>query len=248
MSALDDELLEAAEASSLAAVKAALEKGADVDARDAAGRTALMTASMNSVIPIIQVLLQAGASVDLQAVLGETALTLAASGRGGESIELLLANGADPNIGDRDKKTPLMWLVDTQFHRGSDTSESIAPLVRAGARINDRDAAAERTALIWAVMGNGTSFDVRHTVLARLVENGADVNATDSNGETAMFSLVRYIDDALALEMGPQCIQVLIDAGADRNPINSAGKTPLAVVSRNNPLVIDLLRHLGFTE
>jgi uncharacterized protein len=247
MSAFDDELLEAAGASSLAAVKAALEKGADVDARDAAGRTALMTASMDSAIPVIQVLLQAGAGVDLQAVLGETALILAASGRGGESIELLLANRADPNIGDRDKKRPLMWLVDTQFHRGVDTSESIAPLVRAGARINDRDAV-ERTALIWAVMGNGTSFDVRHTVLARLVENGADVNATDSNGETAMFSLVRYIDDALALKLGPQCIQVLVDAGADRNPINSAGQTPLAVVSRNNPLVIGLLRNLGFTE
>src|SRR6185312_1603447 len=27
-----------------------------------------------------------------------------------------------------------------------------------------------------------------------------------------MFSLVRYIDDALALELGPQCIQVLVDA------------------------------------
>ena len=247
MSAFDDELLKGAETSSLEAVEAALQKGADVDARDAAGRTALMTASMHSAIPIMQVLLQAGAGVDLQAVLGETALICAASARGGESIELLLANGTDPNIGDRDKKRPLMWLVDTQFHRGSDTSGSVAPLVRAGARINDRDAA-ELTALIWAVMGIGTSFDVRPTVLSRLVENGADVNATDSNGETAMFSLVRYIDDALALERGRQCIQILVDAGADRNPVNSAGKTPLAVVSRNNPLVIDLLRDLGFTE
>ena len=247
MSAFDDQLLKGAETSSLEAVEAALQKGADVDARDAAGRTALMTASMHSAIPIMQVLLQAGAGVDLQAVLGETALICAASARGGESIELLLANGTDPNIGDRDKKRPLMWLVDTQFHRGSDTSGSVAPLVRVGARINDRDAA-ERTALIWAVMGIGTSFDVRPTVLSRLVENGADVNATNSNGETAMFSLVRYIDDALALERGRQCIQILVDAGADRNPVNSAGKTPLAVVSRNNPLVIDLLRDLGFTE
>jgi ankyrin repeat protein len=246
MSAVDDELLAAAETSNLAAVKAALEKWADVDARDAAGRTALMTASMDNAIPIIQVLLQAGASVDLQAELGETALILAASGRGA-AIELLLANGADPNTGDRDKKRPLMWLVDTQFHRGLDTSESIAPLVRAGARVNDRDAA-ERTALIWAVTGGGTDFDVRDTVLARLAENGADMNATDSNGETAMFSLVRYIDDALALELGPPCIQVLVDAGADRNPVNSAGKTPLGVVRSNNHLVIDLLRHLGFTE
>ena len=179
-------------------------------------------------------------------MLGETALILAASGRGGESIELLLANGADPNIGDRDKNRPLMWFVDTQFHRGVDTSESIAPLVRAGARINDRDAKG-RTVLIWAVTGIGNRFNLRPAVLAQLVANGADVNATDPGGETAMFNLVRYIDNALALDLGPPCIQVLVDAGADRNPVNRAGKTPLAVVRPMNHLVIDRLRHLGFT-
>src|SRR5262249_34899747 len=151
VSDLDDELLEAAETGDLAAVKNALEKGADVDARDEGfGRTALMTASMHSVIPIMQALLDAGAGGNLQARLGETALIMAASARGGETIKLLLANGADPNIADREQKTPLMWMVDTQFHRGLDTSASIAPLVVAGARINDRDAAG-RTVLMWAV-------------------------------------------------------------------------------------------------
>ena len=244
----DDELLEAAKTGNLATVTAALEKGANVDARDAGfGRTALMTASMHSAIPIMRALLDAGASINLQAVLGERALILAASGRGGESIELLLARGADPNLADRKKKTPLMWMVDTQFHRGVDTSLSIAPLVEAGARVNDRDAAG-RTVLLWAVTGLGTSFDVWPKVLAALVDHGADVSATDSNGETAMFALVRYMDDALALDAGPRCIQVLIDAGADRNAVNNAGKSPLAVVDRNNPLVIELLRSLGFAD
>lgn len=244
---LGDELLEATRTGDLAAVTAALEEGANVDARDAGfGRTALMTASMHSAISIMRTLLDAGATINLQAVLGETALILAASGRGGESIKLLLAHGADPNLADREKKTPLMWMVDTQFHRGVDTSGSVAPLVEAGARINDRDAAG-RTVLMWAVRGLD-SFDVRPTVLAKLVEHGADVNATDSNGETAMFGLVRYIDNVLDLENGRRCIQVLINAGADRNAVNTEGKTPLAVVDRNNPLVIELLRSLGFTD
>jgi ankyrin repeat protein len=245
MSAVDDELLQAAGAINLTAVQAALEKGADVNARDASGRTALMTASMDNAIPIVQVLLQAGAGVNLQAAMGETALILAASGRG-EAIEVLLANGADPNIGDRDGKRPLMWLVDLQFHEQFDTSASIAPLVQAGARINDRDAK-ERTVLMWAVTGIGNRFNLRPAVLAQLVANGADVNATDPSGETAMFNLVRFIDNALALDLGPPCIQVLVDAGADRNPVNRAGKTPLGVVRPFNHLVIDRLRHLGFT-
>jgi hypothetical protein len=42
-------------------------------------------------------------------------------------------------------------------------------LVRAGAQVNDRDAK-ERTALIWAVRGIGSPFEVRNTVLAGLVE------------------------------------------------------------------------------
>jgi ankyrin repeat protein len=85
MSDVDEELLEAARTGNLASVKNALENGADVDAREAGfGRTALMTASMNSAIPIMQALLDAGAGVNLTAQLGETALILAASGRGGE--------------------------------------------------------------------------------------------------------------------------------------------------------------------
>ena len=245
MSAHDEELLAAVEAFDLDAVKAALEAGADVDARGAGDRTALMTASMDNLNQIVEVLLGAGASVDLQGALGETALILAASGRG-ESIQLLLDNEADPNLGDSHKKRPLMWLVDTQFHRGLDSSANVAPLVRAGARIDDRDDA-DRTALMWAVTGVGTEFDVRPSVLTALVQNGADVGATDVNGETAMFPLVRYIDDALALHLGPPCIRVLLDAGANPNAENNQNKTPLAVVHPRNHLVLDLLRGLGFT-
>jgi uncharacterized protein len=65
---------------------------------------------------------------------------------------------------------------------------------------------------------------------AKLVEHGADVSAADLHGETAMFGLVRYIDNVLDLENGPRCVRILLDAGADRNAVNTAGKTPLAVL------------------
>jgi uncharacterized protein len=242
MTDADDAQLRAAQAVDLAAMTMALQNGANVNARDPSfGRTALMRASMHSSVPMMTALVDAGADVNLQATLGETALITAASARGGETLRLLLARGADPTIADRDKKTALMWMVDAQFHRQQDVTESIKPFIDGGVPVN------AKTALMWAVKGFDT-FDVRPTVLKALVENGTDVNAADSNGETAMFGLVRFIDNQFAIDNGPDCIQVLTDAGADPNARNNEGKTPLGVVHPGNAPVIELLKGLGFTE
>ena len=248
MADLDDELLEAAETGNLAAVTSALQRGANVNARDGGfGRTALMSASMRSLIPIMRVLLEAGAQVNLHGALGETALILAASGRGGESIEVLLAGGADPNRADRDKKTPLMWMVDPQFHRGSDTSASSGRWSMLGhgsmIGISSGEPSSSGRSVAWvrpSTCGPGSWPRWSSTALTS--------TSPTSMVETALFHLVRFIDDALALQVGPPCIQTFLDAGADRNAVNHAGQTPLAVVNRNNPLVIELLRDLGFTE
>lgn len=245
MSDLDEELLRAAETGDVAAVTTALRQGADVNARGFNfGRTALMEASMRSFVDVMGALLSAGADVNLRGELGESALICAASSRGGDSIRLLLANGADPKVVDRDGRTALIWMVDIQFHRQQDTSDSIKPLVDAGTDVNGQDETGE-TALMVAVAGHDP-FDVRTTVLTALVENGADVNATDHNGETAMFTLVRFIQDAFDLDGGPDCIRILLAAGADPNARNAAGKTPLDVVHDSE--VIDLLKGLGFTD
>ena len=114
MSDSNEALLKAAQAGDLAAVMNALKDGADVNAGDGSGRTALMWASMNHSIPVAEALLHAGANVNLQTSDGETALITASYGRG-DAIGLLLAAGADPTIADRKNKTALMWLVDPQF-------------------------------------------------------------------------------------------------------------------------------------
>lgn len=114
---LDEQLVAAAKQGDAAAVGEALAAGANVDAQDGAGRTALMEASMRSEVDVMRALLDAGANVNLAAALGETALITAASARAVDTVPLLLEHHADPRIADRDKKTVLMWLVDLQFHR-----------------------------------------------------------------------------------------------------------------------------------
>jgi ankyrin repeat protein len=125
--------------------------------------------------------------------------------------------------------------------------EVIGPLVAAGAEPNAQDKFGH-TPLMWAVKGD-LSSQVQPEVLEALVQHGADVNVRDDRGETALFGLVRYVEDTLDLDSGRACIGVLLDAGADRNARNTEGKTALGVVAeKNSKLVIDLLHTLGFEE
>lgn len=100
---------------------------------------------------------------------------------------------------------------------------------------------------MWAVKGD-LSSDVRPAVLSALIQHGADVNRHDTNGETALHGLVRYIDDTLDLDNGSDCLQVLLDAGADQKAKNKDGKTAFGVVRANNKLVTELLKKVGLDK
>lgn len=273
---LDQDLLSASEDGDAAVAREALKGGANIEAVDSAGRTSLMLASVNGHVDVLKLLIDAGADpnargsgrtplmeasmrsrvdimrelidagsdVNLSGNLGETALIMAASGRATETVPLLLEHHADPTLSDRDKKTPLMWLVDLQFHRGGVPVAVIGPLVAAGAEPNARDKFG-RTALMWAVKGD-LSTAPRPSVLKALLDHGADVDIRDVNGETALFALARYVDDALDLDNGRECVKVLLTAGADPQARNKDGKTPLGVVDPRNTLAIDAFKELGF--
>ena len=76
-------------------VKALLSNGANVNAKDSAGRTALMFAVINLHYETVEVLLSHGADVNSRAVDGGTALILAASSGDPKIVHALLDQGAD---------------------------------------------------------------------------------------------------------------------------------------------------------
>lgn len=141
-------------------VRLALENGADVNAAQDEGRTALMMAAFNGHGKIVELLLDRGAKVDSRDILGRTALMYSASGPFPETVRILLEHGADPNISDKSENfTALM------FAAAEGQAEVVRILLSHGASYEPTDDDGE-TALDFA-RNNG------HTEVVQLLENAA---------------------------------------------------------------------------
>jgi ankyrin repeat protein len=100
---MTQQLIEAVNAGDVARASQLLGAGADVNARDAYGATALMNAAHSGNMEMVDTLLAAGAEVDAKDELGWTALMKACYNadlnRGfPELVQRLIAAGADPNV------------------------------------------------------------------------------------------------------------------------------------------------------
>ena len=115
-------------------VKRLLEAGADVNAKDNDGQTALMLASTNNRrdLRVASELLKAGADVNAKGNDGQTALMLA-SWVGKEVVSELLKAGADVNAKDNDSWTALMLAS------RAGRTEVVDMLLKAGADMNAKD-------------------------------------------------------------------------------------------------------------
>lgn len=92
-----------------AAAELLLDRGANVNARDNAGVTALMLAARNGHTALLRRLLDRGATVEARTRDGWTALTYAAWTGHPDVARRLLTAGADPALTDRSGWSPLMY-------------------------------------------------------------------------------------------------------------------------------------------
>ncbi len=140
-------LMYAAAVGSLDAMKFLIAKGADINAQNEFGSTALIWSATD--LAKVKLLLAHGANVNAASKRGRTALFLAAmTDRSAETVRLLLAKGADPKITDSFKNTMLMAAA-----AGNDI-ETIRMIIDTGVDVNAANALG-MTPLIVSAGNNG---------------------------------------------------------------------------------------------
>jgi ankyrin repeat protein len=171
------------------------------------GTTALINAVRAGDLAKISSELAGGADVNERDRTGQrTALHWAAKGGNRAAMEKLFEAKADPNVKDRQGRSPLWGAVETDL-------ETVKLLLDKGADVNARDQI-NSSPLLWAA-----GFGKPETV-GFLITKGADVKATDDNGWTPLI---------WAAGLGqPQTVELLVKAGADLKAADKqTGDTPL---------------------
>jgi len=204
------------------AVQAAIDKGADLKARDPKGLTTLMIAAGSNPDPaVIDVLLEAGADVQaLESTFGQNALMLAAGTNNPKVVAALLAAGAEPNAQDYTGQTALELAAAT-----NPDPDMINTLVRAGADVRIRDKS-DYSPILQASCGNNAA------VLGALLTAGANPNDYGIYGGAVLYY-------AVSMNPNPGVIIVLLKAGA--NAKQDFGRTDIGThlfavdLARDNP-------------
>ncbi len=215
-------LLLAANGNSPEIVKILIDAGANINAKNGGGWTALMIAVNKP--EIAKMLINTGADVNASIEgWGRTPLMMADTL---EVVQALIQAGANVNAKDEISEETALFKANKP--------EIIRALVKAGADVNVRNAWGGRTALMSAVTSDTPKIDV----IKALAEVGIDVNAKDEMGDTALMHAV------IADKPNIDVIKALIDVGSNINEKDGAFERT-ALMKAENVDVIRMLVHAG---
>lgn len=217
-----------------AIVRILINAGAEVNKTDRQGKTALYYSLQNNNFGFAQELIKAGADVNKTYDLGETLLETAVKFDNERLVFFLIDAGADVNIADKSGINPLM-------HSILNGNDSVArKLIREGADLDKANIYGQTALMYFAEWSRvlvipryvksahlvrmtkrpaSSSKISRNNLIDTLLTAGPDLNASDSQGNTALTHAVHDNNESF--------VSKLINAGARIDILDHQGKTPL---------------------
>lgn len=174
-----------------------LAAGANTTAKDRLGRNVLQHCSAMLDETVMKSFIDAGADINNRDTWQRAPLLTAMTERNAPLIKLLLNAGADPNVKDDQGSSPLYIAMQQRLF------DQIDLLLKKGADPNIKDRWSEQPMLSYAcVLG-------LESVVKKLIDGGADINAVDRDGRTPLHHAV------LNSWNSSESVRHLLEAGAD---------------------------------
>lgn len=213
--------LSAAQRGNLVILKQCLKHGISIDYQDASGVTALFKAAYYNKKNVVEWCLKQGASVDLVDNQGRTALMCAIDNDNYEIAQLLIKHGS-LDVKDSLGKSALIHAFESPnglYH------QIVKALLVHKASVNQPDDQ-NKTPLMYAI----EKMDPSKACVSLLLEAGADVNAQNNEGTTALM---------LAVELErSDVVRLLLLRGAFLETTNNQGQTALTIAANINNIYV----------
>lgn len=253
-------LMDAAAGNNPDAVKFLLSFGADINAKDKYGQTALShsLASVSRGWTAAKVLFDAGAEINTVSSQGRTELTAAVINQNVDGVNFLVSCYKKKKVKRADDRNET--ILQALFHY----NPKIFKIVAEWDIADSKDPKAAATAILWKTIEYKDAAPAVKWLVSRgadagagmlipacrngnvaaakaLVKAGADVNARDPEGKTALICTVEGGDDDLKRQK-LEIVNGLVKAGADINAQDKEGKTALMyAASWSLPILKSLL-------
>lgn len=244
-----------------------LQSGADIEATDLQGNTALQMSARAGYIAIVNLLLQQGADIDSRGSTDATPLIMAAEKGRTDVVSLLLEEGADIDAASADPNLGSTAIARALYESHTATTKV---LLERGADANARYNQVFGDTLLHIVAGY-TGWESQAPNIDLLLEKGADLEAQDNDGQTPLivaiqsqrFETVRYLLERgadleakdrhgqtplilAAQKCIPETVNLLLEKGADPESKDNYGQTALMVaVWKSTPATVKLLLEKG---